>query len=91
VRKVFGADIGNIFMLLNKQFIGLALIAFIIAAPLSWYVMKQWLESFEYGVSMSWYLFVISMLVGLFIAVITVSYHAIKACKINPADTLKYE
>lgn len=91
IRKVFGAELTNIFILLNKQYVLLALIAFALAAPLSWYVMDKWLAGFEYGISMSWHIFAISMLAGMAIALITVSYHAIKTAFVNPADTLKYE
>lgn len=91
IRKVMGAELQNIFILLNRQYVYLALIAFVLAAPASWYIMNQWLDDFKFKISMSWELFAISMLVGLFIALITVSYHAIKAALINPAETLKYE
>ncbi len=91
IRKVFGAEVMNIFVLLNRQYIWLALIAFVIASPLSWYAMRMWLEDFEYGITISWHIFAISMGMGLFIALVTVSYHAIKSAHLNPADTLKYE
>lgn len=91
IRKVFGAEVMNIFVLLNRQYIWLALIAFVIASPLSWYAMNIWLEDFEYGITISWPIFAISMGLGLFIALITVSYHAVKSAHLNPADTLKYE
>lgn len=91
IRKVFGAEIMNIFVLLNKQYIFLALIAFVLASPLSWYIMESWLADFQYAVSLSWHLFAVSMLAGLIIALITVSYHALRTAKLNPAETLKYE
>ncbi|MTI21459.1 ABC transporter permease, partial [Fulvivirga sp. RKSG066] len=91
IRKVFGAELSNIFLLLNRQYVWLAVIAFAIAAPISWYVMQNWLADFEYGISITWQLFVICMLAGLVIALATVSYHAIRTAFINPADTLKYE
>lgn len=91
IRKVFGAEVMNIFVLLNRQYIWLALIAFAIASPLSWYVMNMWLEDFEYGITISWPIFAISMGLGLFIALLTVSYHAVKSAYLNPAETLKYE
>jgi putative ABC transport system permease protein len=91
IRKVMGAELINIFMLLNKQYIWLALIAFVLAAPASWYIMSKWLADFQFKITVGWELFAASMLVGLFIALITVSYHAIKAALINPAETLKYE
>jgi putative ABC transport system permease protein len=77
--------------MLNKQYVWLALIAFTLAAPVSWYVMTKWLGSFKYAISMSWELFAVSMFAGLILALFTVSYHAIKAALINPAETLKYE
>jgi putative ABC transport system permease protein len=76
---------------LNKQYILLALIAFVLAAPASWYIMNQWLADFKFKIDMGWELFVISMVAGLLIALLTVSCHAIKASLINPAETLKYE
>jgi putative ABC transport system permease protein len=91
IRKVMGAELQNIFILLNRQYVWLALIAFLLAAPVSWYVMNQWLDSFQFKIVMGWELFAISMCSGLFVALITVSYHAIKAALINPAETLKYE
>ncbi|MCW5912883.1 MAG: ABC transporter permease [Cyclobacteriaceae bacterium] len=91
IRKVMGAELSHIFVLLNKQFVLLAVIAFLLAAPLSWYFMNKWLASFKYVITVGWELFAVSMLAGMSIALLTVSYHAIKAAWINPADTLKYE
>lgn len=91
IRKVMGAELKNIFVLLNKQYVYLALIAFVLASPASWYIMSKWLDDFKFKISMGWELFVVSILAGLLIALITVSYHAIKAALINPAETLKYE
>ena len=91
IRKVMGAELMNIFLLLNKQYVWLALLAFLLAAPASWYVMQKWLEDFEFSVKVGWELFAVSMLTGLVIALATVSYHAIKAALVNPAETLKHE
>ena len=91
IRKVLGADMSNIFVLLNRQFVILALLSFLIAAPLSWYIMRQWLSDFEFAIAINWELFALSLGAGLVIAIITVSYHAIKSAMINPADTLKTE
>jgi len=77
--------------LLNKQYIWLSMIAFALAAPLSWYAMNKWLSGFQFKIAMGWELFVVSMAVGLVVALLTVSYHAIKAATVNPAETLKYE
>lgn len=91
IRKVLGAGMSSIFILLNKQYVWLSLIAFVLAVPLSWYLMSKWLESFKFSIEISWELFALSTLVGLMIALATVSYHAFKTSRINPADTLKYE
>lgn len=91
IRKVMGAELMNIFVLLNKQYVWLATLAFVIAAPVSWYVMDQWLADFKFAITLGWELFALSMAGGLVIALVTVSYHAIKTALINPAKTLKYE
>ncbi|HYG03360.1 MAG TPA: ABC transporter permease [Chryseosolibacter sp.] len=91
IRKVMGADLSQIFLLLNKQYVWLAMIAFALAAPASWYVMVQWLADFKYRIVIGWELFAVSMFAGLFVAMATVSFHGIKAALINPAETLKYE
>jgi putative ABC transport system permease protein len=91
IRKVMGANLSNIFVLLNKQFVWLSLIAFVIGMPFSWYAMDKWLADFQFKITLGWELFAVSILAGLAIALITVSYHAIKASLTNPAETLKYE
>ena len=91
IRKVMGADLSNIFVLLNRQFVWLSLIAFVIGIPFSWWVMDKWLADFKFKIAMGWELFAISILAGLGVALLTVSYHAIKAALVNPAETLKYE
>ncbi len=91
IRKVFGAGMSSLFILLNKQYMWLSLIAFVLAVPLSWYVMSKWLASFKFSIAISWELFALSILSGLVIALVTVSYHAFKTALVNPAETLKYE
>jgi putative ABC transport system permease protein len=91
IRKVMGAELSNIFMLLNKQYIWLSIIAFSLAIPFSWYVMDKWLSDFQYRITMGWEIFAVSVFAGLIVALLTVSYHALKAAWINPAETLKYE
>ena len=86
-----GANLSNIFVLLNRQFVWLSLIAFAIGVPFSRWVMTKWLADFKFKIVMGWELFAISILSGLSVALLTVSYHAIKAALVNPAETLKYE
>lgn len=91
IRKVMGAELSNIFVLMNRQYIWLSLIAFALAAPLSWYIMNKWLADFKFKIAIGWELFALSMATGLLVALATVSYHAVRAAMVNPAETLKYE
>jgi putative ABC transport system permease protein len=91
IRKVMGADVRSIFILLNRQYIWLSLIAFALAIPFSWYVMNKWLAGFQFRITMGWELFAVSVVAGLMVALITVSYHAVRVSMVNPAETLKYE
>ncbi len=92
IRKVMGASLSTIFVLLNRPFVILSLIAFVIAAPASWYVITElFLSDFKYKVPVGWELFAVSVVAGLALALITVSYHAVRAALTNPAETLKYE
>ncbi len=91
VRKVLGASIPNIFLLLVKDFTKLILIANIIAWPVAFYAMNRWLQNFVYRIGLEWWLFALSALIALMIAVITVSYHTTKAAVSNPVDSLRYE
>ncbi|PZR34128.1 MAG: hypothetical protein DI538_17025, partial [Azospira oryzae] len=92
IRKVMGAEMGTIFILMNKHYIWLSLIAFAMAVPASWYVMTRWwLSDFKFAIEVGWELFAISMVSGLLVALLTVSYHAVKVALVNPAETLKYE
>jgi putative ABC transport system permease protein len=91
VRKVMGASVLSIVLLFSKDFIRLILIAFAIAAPVGWYLMNEWLETFAYHVKIHWSVFLISVLSTLFIALLTVSYRSIRAALANPSDTLRTE
>lgn len=91
IRKVLGAGIDQIILLLNKDIVLLIVLSMIIAAPVSWYVMEQWLSDFSYRITISADIFIISTIAALFIAIVTVSYHSIKAAVANPVDSLKTE
>lgn len=84
IRKVLGASATNIAALLSKDFIKLVLIAIAIASPLAWYAMNKWLQEFAYRISISWWMFFVAGLVAVLIAMITVSFQAIKAALVNP-------
>jgi len=91
VRKVLGASVSNIVSLLSKDFIALVMIAFIIAAPLAWWAMNKWLENFAYRTSINWWVFVISGLSMIIIALTTLSIQTIKAAMANPVKSLRTE
>jgi putative ABC transport system permease protein len=91
VRKVLGSSTQNIVLLLSKDLLKPVIIATLIAIPIGYYAMNNWLESFVYRTSMQWWVFVIAALVTLVIAFVTVSFKAIKAALSNPAVSLKTE
>ena len=91
IRKVLGASAFSITSLVSKDFIKLVLIALILAFPLAWWVMHQWLMDFVYRTQISWWIFATAGSVALLVALITVSYQAIKAAVANPVKSLKTE
>lgn len=91
IRKVLGAYVKNIVMLLSKDFMKLVIIAAFIAFPLAWWIMHTWLQDFAYRVNLSWWIFVASGLAALIIALITVSFQAVKAAIANPVKSLRTE
>jgi putative ABC transport system permease protein len=91
IRKVLGASVGNITSLLSKDFIRLVLIAIIIASPIAWFGMNKWLEDFAYKIQISWGMFASAGLLALFIALITVSFQAVKAGLASPVKNLRSE
>ena len=91
VRKVFGSSMQSIVFLLTKDFAKWVFISNIIAWPLTYYVMNKWLQNFAYRITINIWSFIISGTIALFIAVITVSFHTIRAANSNPVKALKYE
>lgn len=91
IRKVLGASVSQIVFLLSTNFTKLVLLAFLIATPIAYFGMKQWLENFAYSEPMSIWIFLIGGVIALAIALITISYQAIKSALLNPASTLKSE
>ncbi len=91
IRKVLGASLSNITLLVSKDFIQLVSIAILIAAPVAWLAGSKWLQSFAYRISMQWWMFVIAGIIAVAIAVLTVSYHAVKAALANPVKSLRTE
>ncbi|UMB54082.1 ABC transporter permease [Lutibacter sp. A64] len=91
IRKVNGATIKDILILLNKDFIKWVALAFIIAVPTSWFVMNKWLENFAYKTSIDWWIFALSGIIAFKIAIITVSLQSFKAANNNPVKALRNE
>ncbi len=91
VRKVLGASIPNIVILLSKDFVRLIIYAFLIASPLAWLVMHNWLQNFAYRINISWWIFLAAGLLAIVIALVTISFQSIKAALANPANSLRTE
>lgn len=91
IRKVNGAQISEVMIMLNQYFIKWVVIAFVIACPLAWYTMHKWLENFAYKTSLSWWIFAIAGATALFIALLTVSWQSWRAATRNPVESLRYE
>jgi ABC-type antimicrobial peptide transport system permease subunit len=91
IRKVLGASVAGVVALLSKDFLKLVMVAILIASPLAWYIMTKWLENFAYRVSIQWWLFALSGLLAIGIALATVSFQSIKAALVNPVKSLRAE
>lgn len=91
IRKVLGASVNNIVFLFSKEFLLLIGIAFLIAAPLAYYFMHDWLQNFVYRVDISWWVLVLAGLMAVVVALITISFKAIRAALANPIMSLRSE
>ena len=91
IRKVNGANILEVIVLLNKNFLGWIIIAFAIASPFAWYAMRKWLENFAYKTNLSWWIFALAGVLTLGIALLTVSWQSWRAATRNPVEALRYE
>jgi ABC-type antimicrobial peptide transport system permease subunit len=91
IRKVLGASVGNIWSLLSKDFMGLIMLACLIAVPIAWYFLSGWLENYDYRTGLSWWIFAGAGLGALLLTLLTVSYQAIKAALMDPVKSLRSE
>jgi putative ABC transport system permease protein len=91
IRKVLGASVSNIILLLSKDFLKLVVVAFVIASPVAWFIMHDWLESYAYRINISWWLFFAAGFLAVMIALATISFQAIKAALANPVKSLRTE
>ncbi|MGB8191122.1 MAG: ABC transporter permease [Chitinophagaceae bacterium] len=91
IRKVLGASVQGIVMLLSKDFLKLVMIALVIASPLAWYFMNSWLQDYAYRVNISWWIFIAAGLLAVLITLVTIGFQAIKAAVANPVKSLRTE
>lgn len=91
IRKVLGASVANITLMLSKDFIVLVLAALVVASPVAWYLMDRWLRNFAYRIAISWWMFALSGAVAIVIALLTMSFQSIKAAMMNPVKSLRDE
>ena len=91
VRKVLGATLSDILVLLSKDFIRLIAIAFVLGTPFAYFAMNTWLQDFAYRIEISWPIFLIAGLIALLVTFLTISYQSIKVARTNPVDTLRHE
>ncbi|MFC5410333.1 ABC transporter permease [Larkinella bovis] len=91
VRKVLGASVISIVALLSKDFLKLVVIAIVLATPIAWYAMSQWLQSFEYKLEPAWWLFGLAGLLAIVVAFLTVGFQSVKAALTNPVESLRSE
>ncbi len=91
IRKILGASIGSLMLLLSRDYISMVFIAGFIALPLSWILMDKWLSNFAIQIDMPWWIFLGSTVLALLVALMAIGYHSIKVTLINPVETLKEE
>jgi len=91
IRKVNGSGVTQIIGLLSFDFTKLILVAFVIATPVAYYIMQQWLENFAYHTSISWWIFILTGLISYIVTMITIGFQSYRAATVNPVETLKYE
>ncbi|HEY5465029.1 MAG TPA: FtsX-like permease family protein, partial [Hanamia sp.] len=91
IRKVLGASVQNVLVLVSKDFLLLVGIAFLISVPVTWWAMHNWLQDFAYRINIHWWVFVLAGIVAILISVLTISFQAVKAAVANPVKSLRSE
>ncbi len=91
MRKILGATANSIAAMLSGNFLKLVLVACFISIPVAWYIMNKWLQDFAYRINLSWWMFGAAGLLVLVVALITISFQAIKAAVANPVKNLRTE
>lgn len=91
IRKVLGSSVSNLILLLSKDFIKLVVIAFLIAAPLAWFIMNGWLQAYAFRIDIQWWMFALAAIIALTIAWSTIAWQTFRAARVNPVDSLRDE
>lgn len=91
VRKVLGASVSSITVMLAKDFLLLVVMAIIVATPIAWYAMHTWLQNYAYRITIGWWVFALSGILAILIALFTVSFQSIRAALANPVSSLRSE
>jgi len=91
IRKVLGASVSGIFVLLSREYFKWILTANLIAWPLAYYIMNNWLNNFAYRINMTLWMFILAGSISLITALLSVVFHTFKTARMNPIDTIKYE
>ncbi len=91
IRKVLGASVQNVLLLVSKDFLLLVGIAFLISVPVTWWAMRTWLQDFAYRINIHWWVFILAGFIAILISALTISFQAIKAAVANPVKSLKTE
>jgi ABC-type antimicrobial peptide transport system permease subunit len=91
VRKVLGADLSSILVMLSKEYVYLIGVACLIASPIAWYFLHEWLQNYTYRIEIPWWIFIVSGVSALLVALLTVSFQSIRAALMNPVQSLRSE
>ena len=91
IRKVLGGTVAHILWIFGKEFFILLVVAFVLATPIAWWLMTNWLQDFEFRISMSPWIFIVAVLTSLIVAALTVCYRSIRAAIVNPVKSLRSE
>lgn len=91
IRKVLGASVSGISLMLGKEFVLLVILAMLIAFPVAYYLLQQWLRNFAYRVTVGWWVYALAGLAAILISMLTIGYQAVKAALANPVNSLRAE
>ena len=91
IRKALGSSTSEIMVLFSSNFMRWIIIAFIIASPFAYYLVKKWLLQYPYQTDISWWIFIVALIASVLIALLTIGYQIIKSARTNPAECLRYE